>query len=118
MPENSFPSSHRLLKPDDFNVVFDQRDYSVSNKSILVLASKNALGFNRLGMIVGKKSLPHAVDRNRMKRHIRECFRHMNQIGLDVIALVRPSIRDTSYKKPREMISLLLHSLEEKSSRD
>ena len=54
MPENSFPSSHRLLKSDDFNAVFDQRDYSVSNKSILVLASKNALGFNRLGMIVGK----------------------------------------------------------------
>ena len=118
MPENRFPSSHRLLKADDFNVVFDQRDYSVSNESILFLASKNALGFNRLGIIVGKKSLPRAVDRNRVKRHLRECFRHMNQISLDVIALVRPSIRDTTHKKPREMISIMLRSLEEKSSRD
>ena len=118
MPENSFPSSHRLLNSDEFNVVFDQRDYSVSNKAMLFLASKNTLGFNRLGMIVGKKSLPRAVDRNRLKRHIRECFRHMNQIGLDVIALVRPGIRNSTYEKPCEMISLMLQSLEEKSSRD
>jgi ribonuclease P protein component len=35
----------------------------------------NAFGFPRLGLIVPKRVFPRAVDRNRMKRVLRELFR-------------------------------------------
>ena len=35
----------------------------------------NSLGHARLGMIIAKRLLPHAVDRNRVKRCVRETFR-------------------------------------------
>jgi ribonuclease P protein component len=36
----------------------------------------NGLGIARLGLIVPKRHLPRAVDRNRVKRVLREWFRH------------------------------------------
>lgn len=39
------------------------------------MARPNALGRARLGMIVAKRLLPKAVDRNRVKRCVREAFR-------------------------------------------
>ena len=41
----------------------------------------NGLGYARLGLIVPKKYLPSAVDRNRLKRRAREWFR-LHQEGI------------------------------------
>ncbi len=41
----------------------------------MVMARPNQAGIPRLGMIVAKRLLARAVDRNRMKRCIRESFR-------------------------------------------
>jgi ribonuclease P protein component len=45
----------------------------------------------RLGLVVAKKHLKRAVDRNRFKRLVRESFRsHQEQLaGLDVVVLAR-----------------------------
>jgi ribonuclease P protein component len=40
-----------------------------------VLLRANPLGVPRLGLIIPKRVLPRAVDRNRMKRVLRELFR-------------------------------------------
>jgi len=40
-----------------------------------VLLRTNPLGVPRLGLIVPKRVFPRAVDRNRMKRVLRELFR-------------------------------------------
>jgi len=40
-----------------------------------VLLRANPLGVPRLGLIVPKRVFPRAVDRNRMKRVLRELFR-------------------------------------------
>ena len=93
MGDKSFPSSHRLLKSEEFNAVFNNREYSVNNGSLLILAIRNRLNFNRLGVIVGRKSMPRAVDRNWIKRRLRESFRDLDPLGLDVIALVKPGLR-------------------------
>ena len=92
MDEKSFPSIHRLLRSEEYDVVFNSCEYSVSNGLLLVLAKKNNLGFNRLGLIVGKKSLRKAVDRNRIKRQLRESFRQLDSLSLDIVVLVRPSV--------------------------
>ena len=41
----------------------------------MVMVRPNAAGFPRLGMIVAKRLLGRAVDRNRVKRCVRESFR-------------------------------------------
>ena len=49
---------------------------------------------NRLGIIVGKKYVPLSVERNRLRRLIREGFRTIlnPSLGIDLIVLVRPGI--------------------------
>ena len=42
---------------------------------VVVMARPNQAGFPRLGMIVPRRLLARAVDRNRFKRCIRESFR-------------------------------------------
>jgi ribonuclease P protein component len=52
----------------------------------------------RLGMVIGKKLLRRAVDRNRVKRCIRECFRRrradLPDCDLIVRLIVRPAMVD------------------------
>lgn len=50
----------------------------------------NALGYPRLGMIVGKKTVRLAVRRNYMKRVLRELFRQRQHMLGGVDILVRP----------------------------
>jgi ribonuclease P protein component len=70
----SFPRDSRLLKPEEFERVFKENERARSD-SLLVMVRPNALGQARLGMIVAKRLLPRAVDRNRVKRCVRETFR-------------------------------------------
>jgi len=42
---------------------------------LLVQVRENGLDLPRLGLIVPKRFLPLSVDRNLMKRHVREWFR-------------------------------------------
>jgi len=62
----------------------------------LLLAKQNTRGFNRLGMIVSKKSIPGSVQRNRVKRRIRETFRRIapeHELGWDIVVMTRPKIK-------------------------
>ena len=70
----SFPRDARLLKPEEFERVFKENERARTD-SLLVMVRPNALGHARLGMIVAKRLLPRAVDRNRVKRCVREAFR-------------------------------------------
>lgn len=49
---------------------------------------------SRLGIIVARKHVKRAIDRNRIKRLVRESFRHRQETipSLDVIVLARPGI--------------------------
>lgn len=76
----SFGRSARLLKPAEFERVFTENERA-RTESLLVMARPNALGQARLGMVVAKRLLPRAVDRNRVKRCVRETFR-MQRLGL------------------------------------
>lgn len=86
-----FPKSHRLLNSSDFQKVFDQAPLRASHKLFLILARPNGLDHPRLGLIIAKKHIRLASRRNRLKRLIRETFRHQQQTlgGIDVIVLAR-----------------------------
>lgn len=89
-----FTKSQRLLNAHDFKAVFDHADYRVSHGQMLLLSRKNNLNYPRLGLVIAKKNAKLAVQRNRIKRIIRESFRlHQQQLpAVDIIVLARRGI--------------------------
>lgn len=94
---SAFTKSMRLLNSKDFQIVFDDAPLRTSHQHFLFLARINQLDRPRLGLVIAKKHIRHAVDRNRMKRLIRETFRAKQQqlAGLDVIVLARKGMNNS-----------------------
>ncbi|MEE3170965.1 MAG: ribonuclease P protein component [Pseudomonadota bacterium] len=89
----SFPKSHRLLRPADYGKVFNNVELKVPHRNFLVLATPNTLGHARIGLIFSRKNLKLAVQRNRVKRQIRESFRHQTDLpALDIVVLGRQGL--------------------------
>lgn len=90
----AFGRDKRLLSPQQFKQVFDSPSGKVSGKQILLLAKNNELDHPRLGLVIGKKNVRLSVERNRIKRQIRESFRHHQiQIGsFDIVVIARKGI--------------------------
>jgi ribonuclease P protein component len=92
----SFGRDKRLLTPRHFTQVFDSPSGKVQGKHVLLLARQNDLDLPRLGLVIGKKSVKLAVERNRLKRLIRESFR-LNQTlltGWDIVVVARKGLGD------------------------
>ena len=64
----------RLVDKDDFDRVFADNQRARTDY-LMVMARPNQVGYPRLGMVVAKRLLARAVDRNRVKRCVRESFR-------------------------------------------
>ena len=87
----SFGKARRLLNAKDYSRVFDGAEAKASHRHLLLLAKSNDLSGHRLGLVIAKKNVRLAVQRNRIKRTAREVFRTMpeSEPGLDVIVLAR-----------------------------
>lgn len=86
-----FDRRARLLKPAEYKRVFDSAKRS-SDRYLTILCSPNDLDHARLGLAISKKCSKLAVQRNRIKRLIRETFR-LNQHDLlqaDYVVMARP----------------------------
>lgn len=92
----AFPKSLRLLEAAHFQHVFDDAPFRASHQHFLILARNNQLNIGRLGLVIAKKHLRLAVERNRFKRLIRENFRTRQAAfaGLDVIVLSRKGLEN------------------------
>ena len=114
-----FPRSVRLLSPGDFSQVFDNTEFKASNRYLLVLATPSKSGDSRLGFVIAKKHVKHAVQRNRVKRIIRESFRlNQHQISNnDFVILARPGISDLENAEIREMIDGLWFKLRQSNGK-
>jgi ribonuclease P protein component len=78
-----------------------------------IYAKPNKLNYPRLGLIVAKKMARRAVERNRVKRQLREYFRtnQYNQATLNmdwVIRLRCPIARSDMHRLTREAKILML----------
>ena len=106
MNSGRFARPQRLLTPFHFKHVF-ARPQRCSNKSITLLARENKLPYARLGLAISKKQLRRAVDRNRVKRLIRESFRSQQQqlVGLDIVVMVRTNVVTLSNALIYEMLN-------------
>lgn len=68
------------------------RRFSAAHWTVVV--GRSPLPQPRLGLAISRKAAPRAVDRNRVKRIVRESFRHRQTslAGRDLVVLARPGI--------------------------
>ncbi|WP_441003242.1 ribonuclease P protein component [Pseudocolwellia agarivorans] len=79
-----------MLTPGQFQSVFT-KPIRFGSSHITILVSQNPDNNNRLGLAIAKKRVKLAVQRNRIKRLIRESFR-LNQHDLphiDIVVMVK-----------------------------
>lgn len=98
VPTFAFPRSARLLDSKSYTRVFaDARRCADRYFTILARASdRDAFEAARLGLAISKRNAPRAVARNRIKRVIRDSFRHARP-GLpcaDLVVLCRRAAVD------------------------
>lgn len=106
MPSYAFTKNRRLLKASEYKEVFDRNRLKVAHPNLLLLALPNNSGQSRLGLVIGKKNIPTAVGRNRVKRVVRETFRQFDfPVALDIVFLARKGADQLSSQE----MNLLLH---------
>ena len=96
-----FKKQVRLLKADEFSRVF-KKPVRSSDRYLTVLAvardSKDSdfSSTPRLGLAISKKNAKRAVDRNRIKRIIRESFRQNLQAlpTIDLVVMAKPMAKN------------------------
>lgn len=114
--EKTFGKEYHLLKPSDFQQVYRQKNWT-GNREFVVNICRNQLSYARLGLVVSKKVSKRAVDRNQIKRHIREWFRHNKKAleGFDVIVTAKPTLLNKSASEQRIALADLWKKACEKS---
>ncbi len=108
----SFPRNHRLATKAEFKRVFDQAQ-KINQRHVLILFRPNEISHPRIGIIVGKRVANSAVDRNRIRRVIRDSFRHQQQrlASLDIVVIARAQCDTLSKAKLRKGIDDLWEKL-------
>lgn len=109
MPTLRFTKKAKLIKTDEFSSVFNFRK-RIPAKYLAVHYQPNATGHARLGLVVGKKVAKRAVDRNYMRRVLREFFRiqqhEINHVDL-VIRVQKKFEKEDFVQVKQEFVTLI-----------
>tara|TARA_B100001059_G_C17820431_1_gene577902 strand:+ start:1589 stop:1966 length:378 start_codon:yes stop_codon:yes gene_type:complete len=100
-----FDRSRKLLDSESFRRVFKKSTRSRDN-FFTVLAHNKKKTISKLGMAISKKNCRYATNRNRIKRVVREAFRH-NQVyltGLDLVVINQPAARFATNSELKESL--------------
>lgn len=100
------PRAHRVLAARDFRAALSS-PCRAGDRLMAVVARDNGLGHARLGIAVSRRVARRAVDRNRIKRHVREAFRQrtLELPGLDLIVLARGDAAGASAQDIRRSLA-------------
>lgn len=82
-----FPRDARLTRSKDFERLLRRPEMRLRAGPLRLNAVFNRMHGARLGLVVGKKAVPRAHARNRIKRVIRDRFRRQRS-GLEALDLV------------------------------
>lgn len=105
MSSGRFARHQRLLTSSDFRLVFAHpRRFSHPHLTMLVRSNQQA--YARLGLAIPKRHIRRAVDRNRLKRQIRESFRarQTKLVGWDIVVMARSGADHLSNRELREVL--------------
>jgi len=118
-PQNGFQAS-RLLKHADFQLVYQQGRKTFSgNVTALYRERAGKGGSARVGFAVGKV-LGGAVQRNRIRRRLREAVRkHLSKLSrpVDVVLHPRKSVLDMDFLKLEAEIQQLFAAVQRGAGR-
>lgn len=107
------PARGRLSRSAEFERVYRQ-GRSTANRSLILYTFPNQLpGPPRLGLSVSRK-VGGAVERNRVKRLLREAFAHVEQglrEGQDIVVVARPEAGELAEREGLQAIESSLAEL-------
>ena len=100
-----FKSRLRLKKPAEYKKVFANPVKS-SDSFFTLLAIQNDIDHPRLGLAITKKIIRKAVNRNMIKRVVRENFRNQQQSlgSLDIVVIARREALEASLEALRKSL--------------
>ena len=107
----SFPRDVRLLRPCEYQAVFQQGSKAVGRSFICYVHRQEGVG-SKLGFAVSRK-VGNAVVRNRIKRYLREFFRThrpLFQQETQVVFVARAEAARLSYQDSALALEQLLKS--------
>lgn len=112
MARQGFSKSVRLLGPAQFDPVFKKTAFKLSTSCLLILVGISD-GRARLGVVVAKKHVKTAVQRNRVKRIIRESFRlRQAEFGtIDLVVLARQGLDQLDNRAIMTQLNFLFDEL-------
>jgi ribonuclease P protein component len=104
----TLPAQRRLRRKSDFEAAY-ARGRRFGNGFFAVTANPNDTGAPRLGLAVSVKNAGNSVERNRLRRTIRESFRlHQQQLPpVDLVVSARGRARAATGEELRASLALL-----------
>lgn len=108
----SLPRAARLLKAGDF-AALRGKSKRISVRHFLAEFSPNEQATCRLGQAVSRRVSKRAVDRNRIKRLVRESYRHVRSElpCVDILMIARTSAVRTTSADLREDLATMWKKL-------
>lgn len=108
----AFPRAVRLLNSGDYQAIFKRP--VVYNDRLFRVYARVLGSASRLGLAISRKAAPRAVDRNRIKRQVREAFRHHRSAldacgGVEFIVMAKPEAKSASGDELRTAITALFN---------
>jgi ribonuclease P protein component len=109
------PKLVMLRKTDEFSSVFSFRK-SFSRQFLVIHYKPNAEISTRIGFVVAKKIAKLAVDRNYMRRVLRElCRQELNtQCGVDLVIQVQKSFKNADFLAIKDEHAVLFAKIHKK----
>ncbi|MCX7115273.1 MAG: ribonuclease P protein component [Gammaproteobacteria bacterium] len=92
---NHFSQLKRINKKAEYDLAFDQAKKVVMSHFIFFY-KPNDKNIGRLGLVIPKRKISKAHDRNRTKRLLRESFRCQTLPAVDIIVLARQEVATVS----------------------
>ncbi len=104
--DERFPRGYRLNRPREFDRVFRGASIRSRRGALRLFAVANSLATARLGLVVGKRALPRAHQRNLAKRVIRDTFRRRrNRLpAMDIVVQVTGPAGSIEYRAALEAL--------------
>ena len=83
-----------LVGKKDFDNVFKYSDASFSSGPFVVILKKNEISSTRVGIIIQKKFVKLAINRNYIKRKFREIIMRSELNSFDTVLIVKNKIEE------------------------
>ena len=112
----SFNKKSKLIKTDEFSSVFNFRK-RISGNFLAIHYQPNTLKHARLGLVVGKKVAKLSVDRNYMRRVLREFFRaKQHEINhVDLVIRVQKKFDKTDFDSIQQEVNTLIAKINQRT---